>query len=98
MGKVLPQLNTLTRHTIHGEAEALVQQVAYEHRPVLLQTGEGVQAMLVPFDTEQACFWAPEWQAAERQVDQQLSAGDYQDFDTMEDFIASRKESPDPTA
>ncbi len=89
--------NTLVRHDIRGEVAMLVQRVAYDHRPILLQTDEGSQAILVPFDPEQAYFWTPEWQAAEREVDAQLLAGDYKDFATMEDFIASLKETPDQT-
>lgn len=95
MSNASRQPNTLTRHYIRGEAATLVRQVAYDHRPILLQTDEGSQAILVPFDPEQAYFWTPEWQAAEREVDAQLSAGDYEDFATMEDLIASLKETPD---
>lgn len=95
MNSVGEQPNTLTRHYIRGEAATLVQQVAYEHRVILLQTDDGSQAILVPFDPEQAYFWTPERQAAEREVDAQLLVGDYEDFATMEDFIASLKETPE---
>ena len=33
-------------------------------------------------------FWTPEWQAGERRVDEELAAGQYEEFDTMEDFLA----------
>jgi len=35
----------------------------------------------------QEWFWAEGWQAAEREVDADLAAGNYETFDTMEDFL-----------
>ena len=95
MNSASGQSNVLTRHHIRGKVATLVQRAAYDHRPILLQTNDGSQAILVPFDPEQAYFWTPEWQAAEREVDAQLLADDYEDFATMEDFIASLKEMPE---
>lgn len=43
-------------------------------------------------DPDQAWFWTPEWQAGERQADEDLQTGAYKDFDTMDDFIAVLKE------
>lgn len=43
-------------------------------------------------DPDQAWFWTPEWQAGERQTDEDLRTGNYEDFDTMDDFITSLKE------
>jgi hypothetical protein len=37
---------------------------------------------------DQAYFWTEEWQAAERRVDEDIAAGRYKDFATMEDFLA----------
>ena len=42
-------------------------------------------------DPDQAWFWSPEWQAGERQADEDLRTGNYEDFDTMDDLIASLK-------
>ena len=42
-------------------------------------------------DPDQAWFWTPEWQAGERQADEDLRTGNYEDFDTMDDLIASLK-------
>ncbi|MEA3308126.1 MAG: hypothetical protein U9Q70_01260 [Chloroflexota bacterium] len=97
MKSISGQSNILIRHRIQGEVATLVQRAAYDHRLILLQTDDGSQAVLVPFDPEQIYFWTPEWQAAEREVDAQLLAGDYEDFATMEDFIASLKETPEQT-
>lgn len=39
----------------------------------------------------QEWFWAEEWQAAEREVDADLAAGNYETFDTVEDFFKGLK-------
>lgn len=44
----------------------------------------------VEIDPAQAWFWTPEWQAKERQVDDDLAAGRYQDFDNTDDFFNTR--------
>jgi hypothetical protein len=36
---------------------------------------------------DQAWFWTPEWQAMEREADDDLAAGRYEDFETFDDFI-----------
>jgi hypothetical protein len=88
---------TLPRHRILGEAAELVKQVARHQQPIVLQTSDGSQAILAPFDPEQTYFWTPEWQAAEHEVDAHLSRGEYEECTTIEDFIASLKEAPDQT-
>lgn len=40
-------------------------------------------------DPEQAWFWTPEWQAKEREADDAIAQGNYQDFDSADDFINS---------
>jgi hypothetical protein len=40
-------------------------------------------------DPEQAWFWTAEWQAGEREADEDLWTGNYEDFENMDDFIAS---------
>ncbi len=39
-------------------------------------------------DRDQAWFWTPEWQAAEREAEEDLRLGRYDEFETMEDMIA----------
>lgn len=46
---------------------------------------------LVERDPDQAWFWTPEWQAGERQADEDLRPVNFDDFDTMDDFIALLK-------
>lgn len=42
-----------------------------------------------PHDPEQAWFWSDEWQAKEREADEDLARGDYEVFDHFEDFVNS---------
>ena len=39
-------------------------------------------------DRDQAWYWSPKWQAAEREADQDLQAGRYDKFDSMDEMIA----------
>ncbi len=39
-------------------------------------------------DRDQDWYWTPEWQAAEREADEDLRLGRYDEFETMEDMIA----------
>jgi hypothetical protein len=38
-------------------------------------------------DRSQAYFWTKRWQQAEREVDEDLQAGRYQDFNSMNELI-----------
>lgn len=46
------------------------------------RTGERVE-----IDPEQRWYWTAEWQAKEREVDEDLKAGRYEDFDNIDDFF-----------
>jgi len=53
---------------------------------------EGNAAQLIPIKTikvprDQAWFWTPEWQAREKEADQDLYAGRYEEFDTLDDLL-----------
>ena len=39
-------------------------------------------------DRDQAWFWTPEWQAAEREASEDLTTGRVDDFETMDALIA----------
>lgn len=41
------------------------------------------------FNCEHAGFWFPEWQAAEREVDEQITAGRTLRFSNLEDYLDS---------
>ena len=37
--------------------------------------------------SSQNWFWTEEWQAGERKVDEYIEAGDFETFDSMEEFL-----------
>lgn len=45
-------------------------------------------------DPDQAWFWTDEWQAGEREVDEELKAGNAVRFDSDDAFIAHLKSIP----
>jgi hypothetical protein len=47
-----------------------------------------LQPLPVDRDPDQAWFWTDEWQAGEREVDAELAAGQVEEFDTIDDFLA----------
>jgi hypothetical protein len=46
-------------------------------------------------DWGQAWFWTPEWQIMEQEVEDDLAHGRYEDFESMDDFIASLRDTPE---
>ena len=40
-------------------------------------------------DPDQAWFWTAEWQAKEREADDDIREGRYDDYDTADDFVNS---------
>ncbi|MGI8647242.1 MAG: hypothetical protein DLM55_09440 [Acidimicrobiales bacterium] len=51
----------------------------------------GAEIVLIPHvavPADQRWFWTPEWQAMEREADQDLAAGRFTEFTTGEDFLA----------
>jgi AbrB family looped-hinge helix DNA binding protein len=47
----------------------------------------------IAIDRSQAYFWTQRWQQAEQEVEADLRAGRYQDFDNLDDFIQSLGEA-----
>lgn len=41
----------------------------------------------VYIDLSQAWYWTDEWQAGERKVDEYIDAGNFETFDSMEEFL-----------
>ena len=39
--------------------------------------------------TDQHWFWTPEWQAEELAVESELATGQFEEFDNMDDFLAT---------
>ncbi len=42
---------------------------------------------VIEIDPDQAWFWTPSWQAGEREVDDDLAAGTYEEFASMDEFL-----------
>jgi len=47
----------------------------------------------VAVDRDQAYFWSERWQQGEREADDDLRAGRYVDFETMDEFIKSLQDA-----
>jgi hypothetical protein len=74
--------------------EALIEEIGVRLNalpPAKLVVVLDFVSYLVERDPDQAWFWTPEWQAGERQADEDLRTGNFDDFDTMDDFIALLK-------
>ena len=48
-----------------------------------MTTGSNSEAI----SSSQSWFWAEEWQAGEREVDEYIEAGNFETFDSMEEFL-----------
>lgn len=53
-----------------------------------VQDGRLVLQPKLLVDKDQAWFWSPAWQAAEREADEDWATERYDEFETMEDLIA----------
>jgi hypothetical protein len=70
-----------------------VQTLVAEVRRLRAMVDEHITVTIRPIEPEgsdpsQAWFWAPEWQAGERAVDEEIAAGKLRRFDDLESFIA----------
>ena len=55
---------------------------------IIVRDGEIVLVPHVAVPAEQAWFWSEQWQARERETDDELAAGRASTFDNAEDFLA----------
>jgi hypothetical protein len=55
--------------------------------PEGMPPGEVIVTIETVHDSEQAWFWTPEWQAGEREADEDIKVGRYKDFSTMDDLL-----------
>ncbi|HEX6674574.1 MAG TPA: AbrB/MazE/SpoVT family DNA-binding domain-containing protein [Actinomycetes bacterium] len=53
------------------------------------ETGEVILRPLATIDRSQAWFWTPEWQAGEREANEQAARGEGERFETGTDFLDS---------
>ncbi len=61
------------------------QQMDTYNNPVYIIHPTG--GKLLEVDPNQLWFWTSEWQAGEQQVESELIAGEYEDFDNLDDFF-----------
>ncbi len=80
----------MAKNTVTIPAELIPELEAWgQHTANLfgrLRTSAGMKPKGVPAD--QAWFWSQKWQAKEREADQALANGEYQDFDNVDAGIA----------
>lgn len=76
----MPQMVAIEKSKLLQIAD-LLQQVSVLTRAI-------VQEQKSPTPQDQAWFWTPEWQAEEREVDEQLARGEYVEFDSAQKAIA----------
>ncbi len=65
-----------------------------DDKPVSEMIREAIDVYLQAHQTPkpgQEWFWTEAWQAAERDVESDLAAGNYETFDSMEEFLTSLK-------
>lgn len=77
---VMPQMVAIEKSRLLEIAD-LLQQVSVLTRAI-------VQEQKFPIPEDQKWFWTPEWQAGEREVDEQLARGEYVEFDSAQEAIA----------
>jgi hypothetical protein len=75
--------------TLEEKAYAALKAQAEQHDQTL---EEWLSARLSAAAEDQAWYWAPEWQAAEHEAEEELRAGRYKDFRSMEELLADLDE------
>lgn len=72
----------------------LLQQASLVAREISRESGQS--RLEIPLlkrpqtvSKEDEWFWSPRWQTGEREVDEALARGEYQDFDTVEAAITA---------
>jgi AbrB family looped-hinge helix DNA binding protein len=52
-------------------------------------TDQGILVRPIEIDPDQAWFWTPEWQAKEREADEDIAAGRLRVFHSTDEFLAA---------
>jgi AbrB family looped-hinge helix DNA binding protein len=83
----------LTKVTRHGQItlpRSVRSQLNIEEGDFIEIEVEGEHAVLKPkrlVDKDQAYFWSPQWQAAEREAEEDIKAGRVKAFPSVEELI-----------
>jgi len=75
--------------TLDEEAFAKLKQRAEAKHKQAAELAQAVIDEWLNADESQVWYWTAEWQAAEREAEQDLRSGRFEDFATMDDFISS---------
>jgi antitoxin MazE len=62
---------------------------------IVIRDGEIVLVPHIAVPVEEAWFWSKEWQAKEREADEDIAAGRWTDYETGEEFLASLEQPSD---
>jgi AbrB family looped-hinge helix DNA binding protein len=87
----------MAKAVIRGKGQVTIP--ASIRRAVHLEEGDPIEVELVAdgillrpckvIDPTQAWFWTPEWQAKEREADEDIAAGRVERFESDEEFLAA---------
>jgi prevent-host-death family protein len=83
----------MTTSEVRESLAEVVNQAAYGHVTTIITRDGRPLARIVA--EEDAWFWTPEWQAKEREADEELAAGQTRTYDSMEDLFADIDEQRD---
>ena len=75
--------------TLDEKAYSALKVQADEHNQ---SVEEWLSQQLNAAAEDQAWYWSPEWQAAERAAESELDAGVFKDFRTMDELLADLDE------
>ena len=87
----------MVKTVIRGKGQVTIP--ASIRKAARLEEGDPIDVELVPegillrpgkvIDADQAWFWTPEWQAMEREADEDVAAGRVERFESDEEFLAA---------
>ena len=77
-------VQTADKYTLLQNAQQVLWNLSAEELQAVLNFIKALQS-----EDDQAWYWSAEWQAMEQEADQNRTVGDYEEFETVDDFIAS---------
>lgn len=96
-GPELPPLpytaQKMTTSEVRENLAEVINQAAYGHVTTIITRDGRPLARVVA--EEDAWFWTPEWQAKEREADEEIAAGRARTYDSMDELFADIDELRD---
>ena len=77
-------VQTADKYTLLQNAQQALWELSVEELQAVLNFIGALQS-----EDDQAWYWSTEWQALEQEADRNRGEGDYEEFETVDDFIAS---------